>query len=74
VTQEETSTRGNSRKMVLKDLMAEEGSYLKLMWVTAHVAIKGNETAAKEALNQDVDNTYKVVKLDWSKWVKRKSW
>jgi hypothetical protein len=57
--------------------MAEEGSNLKLMWVPAHVGIKGNETvdkAAKEALNLKVDNTYKVVKSDWSKWVKRKSW
>jgi ribonuclease HI len=77
VAQEETFTRGNSKKMLLKDLMAEEGSNLKLMWVPAHVGIKGNETAdkeAKEALNQEVDNTYKVVKSDWSKWVKRKSW
>jgi hypothetical protein len=44
----------------------------------AHVGIKGNETvdkaAQKKALNQEVDNTYKVVKSDWSKWVKRKSW
>jgi isoaspartyl peptidase/L-asparaginase-like protein (Ntn-hydrolase superfamily) len=57
--------------MVLKALMAEVGSNLKLMWVPAHVSIKGNETAAKavkQALNQEVDNTYKVVKLDWSKW------
>jgi hypothetical protein len=72
-----TFTRGNSKKMVLKDLMAEEGSNLKLMWVPAHVGIKGNEMAdkaAKKALNQEVDNTYKVVKSDWSKWVKRKSW
>jgi hypothetical protein len=38
--QEETFTRGNSKKMVLKDLMAEEGSNLKLMWVPAHVGIK----------------------------------
>jgi hypothetical protein len=63
--------------MVLKDLMAEEGSNLKLMWVPPHVGIKGNETAdkaAKEALNQEQENTYKVVKSDWSKWVKRKSW
>jgi ribonuclease HI len=62
--------------MVLKDLMAEMGSNLKLMWVPAHVGIKGNVTAdktAKEALNQEVENTCKVVKSDWSKWVKRKS-
>jgi ribonuclease HI len=46
--------------MVLKDVLAEEGSNLKLTWVHAHVDIKGNETAdkaAKEALNQEVDNT-----------------
>jgi ribonuclease HI len=41
--------------MVLKDLMAEETSNLKLMWVPAHMGIKENETAdkaAKEVLNQ----------------------
>jgi hypothetical protein len=57
--------------------MAGEGSNLKLMWVLVHVGIKGNKTAdkaAKEALNQEVANTYKVVKSDWSKWVKPKSW
>jgi hypothetical protein len=32
VAQEETFTIGNSKKMVLKDLMAEESSNLKLMW------------------------------------------
>jgi hypothetical protein len=69
VAQKETFTRGNSKKMILKDLMTEEGSNLKLMWVPAHVGIKGNET-----LNQEVDNTYKVVKSHWSKYVKRKSW
>jgi hypothetical protein len=77
MAQEETFTRGNSKKMVLKDLMAEEGSHLKLMWVPAHVGIKGNETTdkvAEEALNQEVDDTYKVVKSDWNKWIKRKSW
>jgi hypothetical protein len=54
--------------MVLKDLMAEEGSNLKLMWVPAHVGIKGNETvdrAAEKALNQEVDNTYKVKLKSW---------
>jgi ribonuclease HI len=49
VTQEETFTRGNSKKMVLKDLMAEEGSKIKVMWVPAHVGVKGNETANKAA-------------------------
>jgi ribonuclease HI len=48
-SQEETFSRGNSKKMVLKDLMAEEGSNLKLMWVPAHVGIKGNEMANKAA-------------------------
>jgi hypothetical protein len=41
------------------------------------VGIKGNETAdkaEKDALNQEMDNTYKVVMSDWDKWVKRKSW
>jgi hypothetical protein len=36
----------------------------------AHVAIMENETAnkaAKVALNLEVDNTFKVVKSDWSK-------
>jgi hypothetical protein len=45
--------------------------------VPVHVGIKGNETAekaAKKALNQVLDNTHTVVKSDWSKWVKRKSW
>jgi hypothetical protein len=70
VAQEEIFTRGNSKNMILKDLMAEEGSNLKLMCMPAHVGIKVNE----KALNQEVDNTYKVVKSDWSKWVKRKSW
>jgi ribonuclease HI len=45
--------------------MAEEGSNLKLMWGPAHVGIKGNETAdkaAEETLNQEVYNTYNVVK------------
>jgi hypothetical protein len=45
VVQEER-TRGNSKKMVLKDLMADEGSNLKLIWVPAHVGIKGSKTSA----------------------------
>jgi ribonuclease HI len=35
--------------MVLKNLMAKEGSNLKLMWVPAHDGIKGNVTADKTA-------------------------
>jgi hypothetical protein len=62
VAQEETFTRGNSKKIVLKDLMAGEGLNPKLMWVPAHVGINGKET-----LSQEVDNTYKVVMSDWSK-------
>jgi hypothetical protein len=56
--------------------MAEEGSNLKVMRVPADVGIKGNATAdkaAKRALNQEVDNTYKVVKSEWTKWVRWKS-
>jgi ribonuclease HI len=56
--------------MVLKDQMAEEGLNLKLMWVPAHVGIKGNETAhkaAKKVLNHEMENTYEVVKSDWCK-------
>jgi hypothetical protein len=34
VAQEETFNRENSKKMVLKDQMAEEGSNLKLMWLS----------------------------------------
>jgi hypothetical protein len=68
VAQEETFTRGNSMKMVLKEPLAEGGSNLKLMWLPAHVGIKENETA------EGGQYTYKVVKSDWSKWVKRKSW
>jgi ribonuclease HI len=42
-------TRPSPEEIVLKDLMAEEGSNLKLMWVPAHVGIKENETADKAA-------------------------
>jgi hypothetical protein len=37
VAQEETFSRGNNKKMVLKELMTEKGSNLKLMWLLAHV-------------------------------------
>jgi hypothetical protein len=37
------------------------------------MSIKGNE-AADKAAKEEVDNTYKVVKSDTSKWVKRKRW
>jgi hypothetical protein len=46
VAQEETFTRGNSKKMVLKDLMAEEG-YVGAC-STAHVGIKANKMADKQ--------------------------
>jgi ribonuclease HI len=47
--------------------MAEENNNLKLMWVLAHTEIKGNEVAdevAKESLEQKVETTHKVVKMD----------
>jgi hypothetical protein len=54
----------------LKDLLAEEGSNLRLMW-----GITGNEPAdkaVKDALHQNVETTIKV-KSDYCKWVKEKS-
>jgi ribonuclease HI len=48
---------------------------LRLMWVPAHTGITGNEPAdeaAKEALDQNLEMRIKVVKSDYTKWVKEK--
>jgi hypothetical protein len=42
------------------------------MWVPSHMGITGNE-ASKDALDQNVETTIKVVKSDYCKWVKEKS-
>jgi hypothetical protein len=63
-----------STKTELKDLLAEEGSKLRLMCVPSHIT--GNERAdkaANDALDQNVGTTIKVVKPDYCKWVKEKS-
>jgi hypothetical protein len=62
VAQEETFTRGNSKENCAKRPTGRREFESK-----ANVGIKGNKTADKEAkaaLNQEVDNTYKVVKSD----------
>jgi ribonuclease HI len=75
MAQETVFTKGNTKKTELKDVLAEEGSNLRLMWVPSHMGITGNEhadKAAKEALDQNVETTIKVVKSDYCKWVKEK--
>jgi hypothetical protein len=60
----------------LKDLLAKEDSNLRLMWVPSYMGITDNELpdkAAKDALDQNVETTVKVVKSDYCKWVKEKS-
>jgi ribonuclease HI len=76
IAEETLYTKGNSKKTELKDLLAEEGSNLRLMWVPSHMGITGNECAhkaAKNALDQNVETTTKVVKSDYCKWVKEKA-
>jgi hypothetical protein len=76
MAQETLYAKGNSKKTELKDLLKEEGSNLRLMWVPSHMGITGNERAdkaAKDALDQNVETTIKVVKSDYFKWVKEKS-
>jgi ribonuclease HI len=54
----------------VKDLLAEEGSNLRLMWVPSHMGITGNkrpDKAAKDTLDQNVETT---IKSDYCKWVK----
>jgi hypothetical protein len=60
----------------LKDLLAEKGSNQRLMWVSFHMGITGNERAdeaVKDALDQNVETTTNVVKFDYCKWLKEKS-
>jgi hypothetical protein len=76
MAQETLYAKGNSKKAELKNLLAEEGSNLRLMWVPSDMGITGNERAnkvAKDALDQNVETTIKVVKSDYFKWVKEKS-
>jgi hypothetical protein len=39
---------GNSKKTELKDLLAEESSNLRLMWMPSHMSITGNDRADKQ--------------------------
>jgi hypothetical protein len=59
MAQEKIYTRGNSKVAELKDLLAEERTNLKILWIPAHVGIGG-----KDALEQE------VVNLDYCRWVK----
>jgi predicted adenine nucleotide alpha hydrolase (AANH) superfamily ATPase len=46
------------------------------MWVPSQIGITDNERAdkaAKDALDQNVETTIKVVKSDYCKWVKKNS-
>jgi ribonuclease HI len=55
IEQQNLVTKKNLKAAELKDLMAEEGNNLKLVWVLVHTEIKGNEEAdeaAKEPLEQ----------------------
>jgi ribonuclease HI len=76
MAQDTLYTKGNSNKTELKDLLAEESSNLRLMWVPFHMGIMGNERAdkvAKDTLDQKVETSIKVGKSDYCKWVKEKS-
>jgi ribonuclease HI len=70
MAQETLYTKGNSKKTALKDLLAKEGSNLRLMWVPSHMGITGNERrdkADKDAFDQNVETSIKVVKSDYCK-------
>jgi hypothetical protein len=66
MAQEKIYTRGNSKKVELKDLLAEERANPKIMWTPAHVGSGDNERVAratKGPLEQKVATGYKVGKL-----------
>jgi hypothetical protein len=72
MAQESLYRKGNSKTTELKDVLAEEGLNLRLMWVLAYTGITGNERAdkaAKETLDQNVEMRIKVVKSDSTNWV-----
>jgi hypothetical protein len=54
---------GTKKNPELKDLMAEEGNNIKLMWVPAHTGIKRNEEA-DEAANEFLLQEEKCLKID----------
>jgi ribonuclease HI len=58
--QESLYSKGNSKTTELEDLLTEEGSNLRLMWVPAHTGITGNERADKAATEALDQNTRKV--------------
>jgi hypothetical protein len=64
MAQEKIYTRGNSKIAEPKDLLAEERTNLKIMWISAH------DKAAKDALQQEVATGHNVGKLDCWRWVK----
>jgi ribonuclease HI len=73
MAQESLYSKSNSKTTELKDLLAIEGLNMRLKWMPAHTGITCNERAvraANEALVQNVAMGIKVVKSDYSKWVK----
>jgi ribonuclease HI len=56
-------TKGNSKKIELKDLLAEEGSNLRLMWVPFHMGIMGNERADKASSQGRFGLEYRIDNL-----------
>jgi ribonuclease HI len=66
IPQQNLITKKNPKAAELRDLMAEEGNNLKLMWVPAHTGIKENKEADRDFLEQELETTHKVDKTDWS--------
>jgi ribonuclease HI len=57
-------------KNKILNMLVEKRESLKLMWVSAHTGIKGNEAAdeaAKHALNADIlPSGTKPTEMDWN--------